>query len=82
MLLLQHRAQISNNNTIQYSNELLNSTYEYAYINNKTKTCTQYLLKKTKKTKKTIVILKFSMKFQTKLKYESNLKHSSSRSII
>jgi hypothetical protein len=32
--------------------------------------------------KKPIVILKFSMKFQTKLKYESNLKHSSSRSII
>ena len=32
--------------------------------------------------KKDIVILKLSMKFQTKLKYESNLKHSSSRSII
>jgi hypothetical protein len=32
--------------------------------------------------KKAIVILKFSMKFQTKLRYESNLKHSSSRSII
>ena len=30
------------------------------------------------KKQKTIVILKFSMKFQTKLKYESNLKHSSS----
>jgi hypothetical protein len=26
------------------SNELLNPTYEYAYINNKAKTCTQYLL--------------------------------------
>ena len=37
---------------------------------------------KEKHKKKTIVILKFSMKFQTKLKYESNLKHSSSRSII
>ena len=60
------------------SNELLNPAY--AYINNKTKTFTQYLLKKPKKTN--IVILKFSMKFQTKLKYESNLKHSSSRSII
>jgi hypothetical protein len=50
------------NNTIQYnklylkaenikhyntsSNEFLNPTKEYAYINNKTKTCTQYLLKK------------------------------------
>jgi hypothetical protein len=30
-----------------------------------------------KKTQKNIVILKFSMKLQTKLKYESNLKHSS-----
>ena len=28
------------------SNELLNPTYEYAYINNKTKSCTQYLQKK------------------------------------
>jgi hypothetical protein len=27
-------------------------------------------------------LIKISMKFQTKLKYESNLKHSSSRSII
>ena len=38
--------------------------------------------KNTKKQKKTVAILKFSIKFQTKLEYESNLKHSSSRSII
>jgi hypothetical protein len=31
----------------------------------------------TAASEKTIVILKFYLKFQTKLKYESNLKHSS-----
>jgi hypothetical protein len=47
--------------------ELLNPTLEYAYINNKTKTCTQYLQKKTQK--KQHCYIKISMKFQTKLKY-------------
>jgi hypothetical protein len=39
------------------SNELLNPTLEYAYINNKTKTCTQYLQEKKQKTRAELWII-------------------------